>query len=467
MLFSSITFIYFFLPLTILLYYIVPQRAKNIVLFAMSIIFYAWGEPVYVFLMLAEILAAYVLTMLMQRFRDNALGRLFYAMSIVLPFALLFYYKFSPALPIGISFYTFQIVSYCIDARRGNVALQKNLIKLASYVTLFPQLVAGPIVRYADVEAVINGKNDDRKTDACAIFMEGVARFIIGLSKKSLIANVLGEFVAEVSALPHGERGIALSWAYAAAVALQLYFDFSGYSDMAIGLGKMLGFSFPENFNYPFISKSVSEFWRRWHMTLGAWFRDYVYIPLGGNRKGAARWIANILAVWLFTGLWHGAEWNFVLWGLSFAALLMIEKAFKRFVKARNIKNINIFTDAACHVYMIFVILATFMLFHNTKLSVTAADMAGLFGIYGKNCPNAGINGYILRNRLGILIIALIGATPLPKRIAQKLSYVLQSGKCGTAVANALQCAFLIASLMLCAAYLIDGSFNPFLYFRF
>lgn len=462
MLFSSITFIYFFLPLTIFLYYIVPQRAKNVVLLASSLIFYAWGEPLYVFLMLAEILAAYALTMLMQRFGDSALGGLFYAASIALPFALLFYYKFAPALPIGISFYTFQIVSYCIDVRRGNVRLQKNLLKLASYVTLFPQLVAGPIVRYADVEAVIDAGSKQGRLLKNNIFMDGAARFIIGLSKKVLIANVLGEFVAEVSVLPHDERGIALAWAYAAAVSLQLYFDFSGYSDMAIGLGKMLGFSFPENFNYPFISKSVSEFWRRWHMTLGAWFRDYVYIPLGGNRRGMARWGLNILAVWLFTGLWHGAEWNYVLWGLSFAALLMIEKAFKRFTKTRNI-----FMDVTCRVYMIFVILSTFMLFHNEKLSVTVADMGGLFGVYGKTGLNAGINGYILRNRLGILIIALIGATPLPKIIAQKLSYVLNDKTYGTVVANALQCAFLLASLLLCTAYLIDGSFNPFLYFRF
>lgn len=476
MLFSSITFLYFFLPLTILLYYGAPDRAKNFVLFVLSVLFYAWGEPVYVLLMLAEIVAAYGLTIAMQRLGESLAGRACYALSVLLPFALLFYFKFSPFLPIGISFYTFQIVSYCIDVRRGHVALQKSLLKLATYVTLFPQLVAGPIVRYADVAAVIDGTGDSDgavgkegkgsqgflKSDTCVSFERGAVRFLVGLGKKVLIANVLGEFVAEVSALPHTQRGILLSWGYAAAICLQLYFDFSGYSDMAIGLGRMLGFSFPENFNYPFIAKSVSEFWRRWHMTLGGWFRDYVYIPLGGNRCGKLRWILNVLVVWMFTGLWHGAEWNFVLWGLSFAVLLVAEKAVKGLVRQRNM-----LTDVLRHGYMILVILGTFVLFHNTQLSGAWQDLTGLWRVPAGAQVDVVLNGYLLKNRLGILIIGIIGATPLPKKLwCGFCDRVSQTGA-GRLAAVWLECAFSVALLLLCTAYLIDGSFNPFLYFRF
>jgi len=457
MLFSSITFLYFFLPITVILYYAAVQKAKNLVLFAMSVLFYAWGEPVYVFLMLAEIMAAYVFTILMQRFEKNPAGSFFYILSVIFPFVLLFYFKFQPSLPIGISFYTFQIVSYCIDVRRGDVKLQKNLLKFATYVTLFPQLVAGPIVRYADVEDVIegNGAHSRNKNDISVSLTQGAVRFIVGLSKKVLIANVLGEFVAEVAAISHTQRGILLSWAYAAAVCLQLYFDFSGYSDMAIGLGKMLGFSFPENFNYPFIAKSVSEFWRRWHMTLGSWFRDYVYIPLGGNRKGTVRWLINILVVWLFTGLWHGAEWNFVLWGLSFAGLLVVEKVVKGFVKKGNF-----WTGVIGHFYMALVILVTFLLFHNTDLRVAVRDIMGLWSVHPEAGMNIDVNGYLLRNRLGILFIALIGATPVPRKVWNCL--------CGKRkAADVLECVCSLVLLILCTAYLIDGSFNPFLYFRF
>lgn len=467
MLFSSITFLYFFLPLTVFFYYIVPKKARNLVLFVMSVLFYAWGEPVYVFLMLAEILAAYGLTIAMQRLRDSLAGRVFYALSVLFPFVLLFYFKFSPSLPIGISFYTFQIVSYCIDVRRGRVELQKSLLKLATYVTLFPQLVAGPIVRYEDVAAVIDGTGETdgsgvNKSDRCVSFEQGAVRFLVGLAKKVLIANVLGEFVTEVSALPHAQRGLLLAWAYAAAVCLQLYFDFSGYSDMAIGLGRMLGFSFPENFNYPFIAKSVSEFWRRWHMTLGGWFRDYVYIPLGGNRKGMPRWFFNVLVVWMFTGLWHGAEWNFVLWGLSFAVLLVLEKALKNLVKQRNFC-----TDIIGHVYMVFVILATFLLFHNTQLSGAWQDIAGLWRVPAAAEFDRTVSGYLLQNRIGILAIGVIGATPLPKKLWSVFCGRVSQTRAGVAAVGFLECVFAVMLLLLCTAYLIDGSFNPFLYFRF
>jgi len=429
---------------------------------------------VYVLLMLAEILAAYALTVGMQHFGERLAGKVFYALSVLFPFVLLFYFKFSPSLPIGISFYTFQIVSYCIDVRRGRVELQRSLLRLATYVTLFPQLVAGPIVRYEDVAAVIDGmdgsggkddgndSNECKKNDALVSFEQGAVRFLVGLAKKVLIANVIGEFVTEVSALPHTQRGILLSWAYAAAVCLQLYFDFSGYSDMAIGLGRMLGFSFPENFNYPFIAKSVSEFWRRWHMTLGGWFRDYVYIPLGGNRKGTLRWILNVLVVWMFTGLWHGAEWNFVLWGLSFAALLVAEKAFRRLAVRRNF-----WTGVIAHIYMVFVILATFLLFHNTQLNEAWQDIAGLWRLSGGAAVDIAVNRYLLINRLGILAIGVIGATPLPRNLWGVFYGRASQSGAGVVAVNFLECLFAVVLLLLCTAYLIDGSFNPFLYFRF
>lgn len=461
MLFSSITFLYFFLPLTILLYYFVPQRVKSLVLFVMSVIFYAWGEPVYVFLMLAEILAAYVFTMLMQRWGSNV-DKVLCVLSVLLPFALLFYFKLQPSLPIGISFYTFQLVSYCVDVYQGRVKRQRSLLKLAAYVTLFPQLVAGPIVRYEEVAAVFEGEEKQDKKDICVSLEQGMVRFLIGLSKKVLIANVIGEFVAEVSVLPQAQRGLLLAWAYAAAVSLQLYFDFSGYSDMAIGLGRMLGFHFPENFNYPFMSKSVSEFWRRWHMTLGSWFRDYVYIPLGGNRKGIVRWLVNILIVWLFTGLWHGAEWNFVLWGLSFAVLLVIEKIVKH-----TVKGTGCMAAVLGHLYMIAVIGMTFLLFHNTQLSGAVSDISGLWRVP----VGAGIlsdsNGYLLRNRMGILLIGLFGATPAPMRLWRLFCNVLSQRSSGVVLVRLLEGVGIFALLLLCTAYLIDGSFNPFLYFRF
>lgn len=444
MLFSSITFLYFFLPLVLFLHMIVPVKGRNVVLLAMSLLFYAWGEPVFVFLMLAEILLVYVLTAFRSRFC--------YALSILVPFGILFFFKFSDVFPIGISFYTFQLVSYGIDVWKGRVARQKNLLTLATYVTLFPQLVAGPIVRYSDVEAALSSK--ERSGDSYADFEYGIVRFCAGLGKKVLIANVLGEFVAEASALP--ERGITLSWCYAAAVSLQIYFDFSGYSDMAIGLGSMLGFRFPENFRHPFISGSISEFWRRWHITLGSWFRDYLYIPMGGSRVGRARWILNILVVWGFTGLWHGAEWNFILWGMLFAVLLVFEKFVKRPVES------SIVLEIVRHVYVVFFILISFLIFHNTNLGQAWYDIRSLWHF----TAGAGA-GYVLRNRLGILLVGIVGATPLPAVLWRLLQKRLRMLRGGDTVVHLLRAAFSVAVLLVCTAYIVDGSFNPFLYFRF
>lgn len=495
MLFSSITFLYVFLPFTILLYFFVPQKGRNFVLLVMSLLFYAWGEPVYVLLMLAQIVISYVLLWFVDRFRGRRAAGICYILSVLLPFAALFYFKYfqffmdtvfgirtkTIALPIGISFYTFQIVSYCVDVYRGRVERQKNPVTYAAYVTLFPQLVAGPIVRYSEIERTLTKGIDF--SDFHMNFERGVVRFAVGLGKKVLIANVIGEFVAEVAAL--GTRDLALSWAYAAAVSLQIYFDFSGYSDMAIGLGGILGFSFPENFRYPFISRSVTEFWRRWHITLGAWFRDYVYIPMGGNRVCMPRWILNILVVWLFTGLWHGAGWNFITWGLLFAVLLVVEKGAGKvfagristagFIDGKRFAKKNL-TGAAAgilkHGYVVFVILVSFLIFHNDRLSGALADIQALFAQGSRIAQDAGdveraVYAYVLRNRLVILCIGLVGSTPLPMWIWTKVQERFRSCRGGDRVVHVLMGAMALGLIVLCTAYLIDGSFNPFLYFRF
>ena len=487
MLFSSITFLYLFLPFTILLYFFVPQKGRNFVLFVMSILFYAWGEPVYVLLMLAQIVISYVLLWFVDRFRGRRAAGIFYILSVLLPFAALFYFKYfkffmetlfgiqtkTIALPIGISFYTFQIASYCVDVYRGRVERQKNIVTYAAYVTLFPQLVAGPIVRYSEIERTLTQGIDF--SNFHINFERGVVRFAVGLGKKVLIANVIGEFVAEVAAL--GTRSLALSWAYAIAVSLQIYFDFSGYSDMAIGLGGILGFQFPENFRYPFISRSVTEFWRRWHITLGAWFRDYVYIPMGGNRVSMPRWILNILVVWLFTGLWHGAGWNFITWGLLFAVLLVMEKGVTKLLGSRErLADTKDFAGVTAgilkHGYVVFVILVSFLIFHNDSLSDALADIQSLFaqGRYiaqGTEGVERAVYAYVLRNRMVILCVGLIGATPLPLWIWTKLQERLQTSRLGDRAVHVLMGLMVLGLMVLCTAYLIDGSFNPFLYFRF
>jgi len=481
MLFSSITFIYFFLPVTIFLYYASPQKGRNLVLFVMSVLFYAWGEPVSVLLMLAQIVVSYVLLWLADRFRARRAVGICYILSVFLPFMALFYFKYfhffmntvfriktkAVTLPIGISFYTFQIASYCIDVYKKRVERQRNLITYAAYVTLFPQLVAGPIVRYSEIQqTLIHGVDS---SDVRENFGKGLVRFVIGLGKKVLIANVVGEFVSDIAMLGH--RNVLLSWGYAIAVALQIYFDFSGYSDMAIGLGSMLGFQFPENFRYPFISKSVKEFWRRWHITLGAWFRDYIYIPMGGSRVCLPRWMINVFVVWLLTGLWHGAGWNFIMWGLLFAVLLVFEKGIgkwyqhKPFLPKAAVIGIK-------HLYVLMIILVSFLIFHNDSLSDAFADIQALFSCgsriaYDVDDAQATVFAYLMRNRVVILGIGMIGATPLPLWLWTKLQRRMQAGKAGEITFSVLKYILTVGLLVFCTAYLIDGSFNPFLYFRF
>ncbi len=465
MLFSSISFLYCFLPVVLILYYIAPGMLKNTVLLAASLFFYAWGEPVYVVLMAVTIALGYVFGLLLEKFRETKAAKLLLFVSVAINLGFLGYFKYADffienfnaatglsvsllniALPIGISFYTFQLVSYLIDVYRGDVPSQKNPINLAAYITMFPQLIAGPIVRYSDVEKQLRHRTIDFEKIA-----DGITRFAIGLGKKVLLANQLGEFVDIFRSAE--EKSVLFYWVYAFAYAMHIYFDFSGYSDMAIGLGKMLGFEFCENFNYPFISKSISEFWRRWHMSLGSWFRDYVYIPLGGNRVSKPRWIFNILVVWMLTGFWHGANWNFILWGLYFAILLVAEKVFAPILKKMKIIN---------HIYVVFLILISFIIFNAVDLSQAATDIGGLFGAGGIPAVSDETLYYI-RSYAVMLVLGVVGSTPAVKMLINKI----KENKTGEKIIYAVRPLAVIALMLLVTAYLADGSFNPFLYFRF
>lgn len=465
MLFSSIPFLYYFLPLVLAVYFLTPARFRNAVLLLASLIFYAWGEPKYVLLMLASILSGYGFGLLQERYQGQKGAKLVCGLSVAVSLSFLLYFKYADfflenfnaatglgvpllriALPIGISFYTFQIISYTVDVYRGEPA-QKNLIHLAAYVAMFPQLIAGPIVRYSDIAQQL-----EHRSHSTALAAEGVRRFLIGLGKKILIANQLGELCSVFRA--SDEKSVLFYWLYAVAFALHIYFDFSGYSDMAIGLGKVFGFHFLENFNYPYISASITEFWRRWHMSLGTWFRDYVYIPLGGNRVGRARQLLNILVVWMLTGFWHGAAWNFVVWGLMFAVLLIMEKLWllKPLSKCRPL----------AHLYVVFFVVISFVIFNAENMGQALSDIGGLFGAGGIPLVSAEAV-YCLRSFALVLILAVLGATPLLRNGLVRLSQYPTAGK----VLNALEPFTLFVLLLVMTGYLVDGSFNPFLYFRF
>ncbi len=463
MLFSSIPFLYYFLPAVLILYFIAPKKLKNSVLLLSSLFFYAWGEPKYVFLMIASIILGYVWGLLIERFRGSKLSKLFMALSCVSGLGFLAYYKYADffienfnavtglsvpllriALPIGISFFTFQILSYTIDVYRGDVSAQKNIINFAAYVSMFPQLIAGPIVRYVDIARELQ----ERTVTAQKIY-DGAVRFIVGLSKKVLVANLLGELCDIFRA--SDEKSVLFYWVYAIAFSLHIYFDFSGYSDMAIGLGKIFGFHFIENFNYPYISKSVTEFWRRWHMSLGSWFRDYVYIPMGGNRVGKVRWLFNIFVVWMLTGFWHGAEWNFIIWGLMFAVILIAEKLFL-------LKLLNKTPAVINHVYVMLLVVISFVIFNANGLAGAASDIGGMFGLAGVPAVNAETL-YYLRSYAFVLILGVVGALPLVKKAGEKLR--------GFKAVRIAEPVVFAGLLLVITAFLVDGSFNPFLYFRF
>ena len=466
MLFSSITFLYFFLPLALLIYKVVPSGAKNLCLCMISCLFYAWGEPAGLFLMLGQVVFAYILTGIADNRKGTVIGRISYILSVFVPFVFLFYYKYSTfflhgimpdmpeiTLPIGISFYTFQLVSYCIDVHYGRAARQKKLVNLIAYVTLFPQLIAGPIVRYTQIEQELADRYISEED-----FAQGRVRFVIGLAKKVLLANVLGEFTQEIAGMT-GES-VILAWLYAATAAMQIYYDFSGYSDMAIGLGRMFGFHFPENFRYPFIAESATVFWRRWHITLGSWFRDYVYIPLGGNRAGKAKWLLNIMIVWFLTGLWHGAGWNYIIWGAGFGILLILEKSIH--ITVPDTPVAQTIWKIVKHMYMLIVIAVSFLIFKTEDMHILQQNLISL--IHSSSVTvNTELHRYVIRNRAVLLIVSVIGTTPLPKMLWN--CYVQRAKK--RILADITSIIGVVLLLLLCTAYLIDGSFNPFLYFRF
>lgn len=463
MLFSGIPFLFYFLPCVLLVYFIVPQKGRNAVLLAASLFFYGWGEPKFLLFMVFSIVQGYVFARLIGRGRRK---KLFLTLSLVLSFALLGYCKYADffienfnavtglslpllkiALPIGISFYTFQIASYEIDVYRGDVAAQHNFIDFAAYVAMFPQLIAGPIVRYRDIAPQLK-----ERTHSLEAAASGASRFAVGLGKKVLVANVLAQLVSAYKA--SAEQTALYAWLYTIAFTLQIYFDFSGYSDMAIGLGRIFGFTFPENFRYPYIAKSITEFWRRWHMSLGTWFRDYLYIPLGGSRCSRIRHIFNILVVWMATGFWHGAAWNFVFWGLFYAVLLMAEKFFllPALKKGRVLP----------HVYVLLAVTLGFVLFDAASLKDALHQLGTLFG--AGTASGLGTEAlYMLRSYGVVLALAALGATPLPAMLWKKV----QEAKSLAPVLTVAEPLCTFALLALCTAFLVDGSFNPFLYFRF
>ncbi len=465
MLFTSISFLYYFLPALIIIYFITPKKYKNIILLIASLLFYFYGEPKYVFLMIAEIVIAYTGAILIDKYKSQSKNILIITLFIHVFLLIIFKYTdfiiqtindisnaniklLNIALPIGISFYTFQIISYVIDVYNGKVKVQKNIINLATYVSLFPQLVAGPIVRYQTVE-----KELDDRVHSFNNFAYGIRRFSIGLAKKVLIANALGELCTKAFVL--NETTVIFYWIFGISYMLQLYFDFSAYSDMAIGLGRIFGFNFPENFNYPYISKSITEFWRRWHISLGTWFKDYVYIPLGGNRDGKYKQIRNILIVWLLTGIWHGANWTFLIWGLLFGIILIIEKIFLN-------KFMEKLPSFIKRIYVLFIVMILFIIFNAENMSVALTNIKGLFGMNGE----VFINDYTLhylKSYLPLLIISLFGATPFIKTLIDKL----RKNKYVNNIINILEPILIVMILVVVTSYLIDNSYNPFLYFRF
>ncbi len=463
-LFSSITFLYWFLPAVILIYFLVPDKAKNYILLAASFIFYFWGEPSYCFLMLTACVIGYFAGLLTEKLRNTKYSKVVLICSVGILLCILGFFKYANfiissfsgltgiesklldiALPIGISFYTFQIISYIIDVYRAEVPAQRNIFSLAAYVSLFPQLIAGPIVRYQTVANEL-----EHRTHSFEMFSSGVGRFVFGLSKKVIIADSLAAFAAQF-----GVGSVAACWLSAICFTMQIYFDFSGYSDMAIGLGRMFGFKFLENFNYPYISRSISEFWRRWHISLGSWFRDYVYIPLGGNRCSRLRWFFNILIVWSLTGLWHGAAWNFVIWGLFFAFFLLIEKLFLGKLLQRIPRIFGI-------VYVLFFVNISFVIFNAESLSAAGQQICGMFGLNGLSLADPNTL-YYLKSALVLLVAAAVLATPLPMKLVRKLYTYPVVQKISTVAEPVV----FIALLILCTGFIVDGSFSPFLYFRF
>ena len=467
MVFSTPIFLFCFLVLTLLVYYLVPRGLRNVVLLCSSLFFYFWGERIFVLIMLLSTAIDYTHGLLVERCQKNGNdkgARWAVASSVIFNLALLFFFKywdfiasslqavgltFMPVLnthlPIGISFYTFQTMSYTIDVYRGDARAQRNIINFGTFVTLFPQLIAGPIIKYKDL-----GDQIDSRTYSSERFASGVQIFMVGLGKKLLIANNVGMLWDTYKAMAPGDLTVAGAWLGVQAFTFQIYFDFSGYSDMAVGLGRMLGFEFLPNFNYPYISKSITEFWRRWHISLSTWFKEYLYIPLGGNRCSKSRWMFNLLVVWAATGIWHGASWNYLIWGLYFFVLLMIEKFFL----------LNLLKKAPAlvgHVYTLFFVLVSWAIFGLENFTQLTAYLKVMFGLGGVPLINGEL-GYYLSSYLPILCVAALASTPLGVSLYRRGSVRVQQVVCTVLV---------VAGLVVCTAYLVDGTYNPFLYFRF
>lgn len=467
MVFSSLTFLFYFLPIALLVYYITPKRGRNLILFLTGLVFYAWGEPVYVVIMVLSTLIDYIAGRMMDLFKTRNAKTACLVVSVAMNLSLLGIFKYGSfliqninallgvqipdpgfALPIGISFYTFQSMSYTIDLYMGNIKVQRSFIRFGAYVTMFPQLVAGPIVRYEEVERELS-----ERTVSIDRIGEGVGTFVSGLAKKVLLANNIGALWVAVKAMPTQELTALTAWLGILAFTFQIYFDFSGYSDMAIGMGKMLGFTFPQNFNYPYISRSISEFWRRWHMTLSGWFRSYVYIPLGGNRHGQLKTVRNLLIVWALTGLWHGASWNFILWGLYFGVIIMLERLFLGRLLAR-------LPAALSWAYSFLLVVFGWVLFEAESLTWARGFFGAMFGANRAGLLD-GHTLYLLASYGMAFALCIIAASNLPKRLYTRLGE-----RFSITLPYSMPVVQLVV-LLLCVAYLVDATYNPFLYFRF
>ncbi|MDE5965583.1 MAG: MBOAT family protein [Lachnospiraceae bacterium] len=471
MVFSSLLFLFRFLPLVLLVYFLAPGRVRNFILFIFSLIFYAWGEPYYVVLILLSTVIDYTAGRLVDKFlsqENRKKAKWAVAGSVIMNLGLLGFFKYGDflinivnavtpldiglmelALPIGISFYTFQTMSYTIDVYRGEAKVQKNFIAFGAYVAMFPQLIAGPIVRYQTIAEELNARKENLND-----FSKGILKFIVGLGKKVLIANQVGMVFSEIAAMQTDYLSTASAWLGVAAFTLQIYFDFSGYSDMAIGLGLMLGFHFPENFNYPYESKSITEFWRRWHISLGTWFREYVYIPLGGNKKGTGRQILNLAVVWLLTGLWHGASWNFVIWGLYYGILLVLEKSLLGKCRIKLPGFVK-------RLYTLFFVMVGWALFSIPDMADGTGYLKTMFGLSGNGLADR-YAGYIVSSNWAVFLIALAGSTSLMAKLCGQKLFPENTARRDVAAS-----VFSLGVLAVSVAFLVNAAYNPFLYFRF
>lgn len=473
MLFSSLIFLFVFLPSVTFIYYISPRKLRNLILLVFSLFFYGYGEPKYLIIMILSITINYLMGLLIDKYREEQiLVKLIIFLTILANLSIIGYYKYADfvivninelfnsslpllniVMPIGISFFTFQGLSYVIDVYRGNGKVQKNPFNVALYISLFPQLIAGPIVRYETVAEQLNERKETLEG-----FSYGVERFILGLSKKVLIANTVGLIADEIFSIHTSNLSVVLAWVGIVSYTFQIYYDFSGYSDMAIGLGHMFGFKFLENFNYPYISKSITEFWRRWHISLSTWFRDYVYIPLGGNRVNNLKFLRNIIIVWFLTGLWHGAAWNFILWGLYYGIILIIEK----FVLGKIIEKLpKIFQ----HIYTMIIVIIGWLIFRSESIYYIKEYWLVLFGFGSNELMNPKAKYYLVEYK-NAFIIALLASTPIYPVVTQKLNKISLPWL-NAFINNIIKPIFLISLFIMCIIYLVNSTFNPFIYFRF